>query len=56
MSKDPQSIMTREIQRTPLGRMAEMDEIGDAIVLMASPMAGYMQGAAVAFDGGFTTQ
>ncbi|KXJ86805.1 3-oxoacyl-reductase [Microdochium bolleyi] len=56
MAQDPDSPLARDIGSTPLRRMAEMEEIGDAIALMASPMAGFMQGAAVVFDGGFTTQ
>ena len=56
MAQDPDSPLARDISSTPLQRIAEMEEVGDAIALMASPMAGFMQGAAMVFDGGFTTQ
>lgn len=56
MSQGPDSPLARDIAHTPVQRMAEMEEVGDAIALMASPMAGFMQGAAMVFDGGFTTQ
>ncbi|KAH7018438.1 3-oxoacyl-reductase [Microdochium trichocladiopsis] len=56
MDQDSDSPLARDIRNTPLKRMADMEEIGDAVALMASPLAGFMQGAAVVFDGGFTTQ
>ncbi|KAL3462615.1 hypothetical protein BJX64DRAFT_276959 [Aspergillus heterothallicus] len=46
----------REVEKIPLGRMARMEEIGDQIVALASPLSRYMVGAAVVADGGFTIQ
>ncbi|KAF7563240.1 hypothetical protein G7046_g866 [Stylonectria norvegica] len=55
MSLDATSPLTADLARTPLKRLATMDEIADSIVLLASPMNSYMQGASLVVDGGFTT-
>ncbi|MFI5914190.1 SDR family oxidoreductase [Dactylosporangium sp. NPDC051541] len=36
----------------PLGRMATPDDIADAVLLLASPLAGYITGASLLVDGG----
>ncbi|GAA2638460.1 SDR family oxidoreductase [Dactylosporangium fulvum] len=36
----------------PMGRMATPDDIADAVLLLASPLAGYMTGAGLLVDGG----
>ncbi|MET7398740.1 SDR family oxidoreductase [Dactylosporangium sp. NPDC005572] len=36
----------------PLGRMATPDDVADAVLLLASPLAGYMTGAGLLLDGG----
>ncbi|PYI04187.1 NAD(P)-binding protein [Aspergillus sclerotiicarbonarius CBS 121057] len=46
----------KEESKTPLGRMGQPDEIGDAITFMLSPMSSYMYGSAMVVDGGFTAQ
>ncbi|MDT7721524.1 MAG: hypothetical protein QOE94_2535, partial [Mycobacterium sp.] len=40
--------------QTPLGRTADLMEIAEAIVFLASPRASYLTGATVAADGGYT--
>ncbi|KPI41034.1 3-oxoacyl-[acyl-carrier-protein] FabG [Cyphellophora attinorum] len=37
-------------------RLAEMDEIGDSITYMASPLSSFMYGSAMVVDGGYTIQ
>lgn len=53
MAKD--SPLHADLARTPLGRMASMEEIADAIVWLSSPMNSYAQGSTLVVDGGFTT-
>ncbi|KAJ4261407.1 hypothetical protein NW762_006830 [Fusarium torreyae] len=55
MSRDPDSPLAVDLARTPLKRLATMEEVADAIVLLASPMNSYMQGASMICDGGFTS-
>lgn len=43
--------MAKEIERTPAGRIADMEEIGDAITFLASPMSSFMYGAGMVVDG-----
>jgi len=49
-------VMDREVEKTPIARLAKMEEIADSIVFLASPMSSYMCGAAMVVDGGYTVQ
>lgn len=55
MSQDPDGPLAGELARTPLKRMAKMEEIADSIAVLASPMSSFMQGATLVVDGGFTS-
>ncbi len=42
-------------QRLPLGRLGQPDDIAKMVLVMASDLSGYMTGAVVPVDGGFTS-
>ena len=46
--------LQRATARLPLGRIAEPEEIANAVVFLASPKASYITGAIVAMDGAVT--
>jgi NAD(P)-dependent dehydrogenase (short-subunit alcohol dehydrogenase family) len=48
--------MKKEIEETPMGRLAQMEEIADSIVFLASPMSSFMCGTGMVVDGGFTAK
>ncbi|GJP95502.1 hypothetical protein AlacWU_08401 [Aspergillus niger] len=49
-------VMRKEVLRVPVGRLADVEEIADAITFMLSPMSSYMYGSALVVDGGFIAQ
>ena len=40
----------------PMGRLCRPEDIGAAVVLFASPAAGYITGQIIAVDGGWTSR
>ncbi|KAK7921589.1 hypothetical protein PG985_009611 [Apiospora marii] len=46
--------LCRVVERGPVPRLAQVEEIADATVFLASPLSSFMQGASLVVDGGFT--
>jgi len=44
------------ISRIPIGRWAELEEIGGIALYLASPASSFMTGACISIDGGWTSQ
>jgi 3-oxoacyl-[acyl-carrier protein] reductase len=42
------------LSQIPIGRMGTADEVAAAVVFLASPIAGFVTGANLVIDGGFT--
>ena len=49
-------LMARIEAMTPMGRIAEVDEIVGGVIYLASPAAGMVTGHTLAIDGGFLAQ
>jgi len=47
-------LMTYIVPRLPLGRIGKPEEIADLVAWLTSPAAGYMTGASLTMDGGWT--
>ncbi len=52
LSNDPAEVIRTCDHMHPMGRIAKADEIADAILYLASPMASFVTGAALVVDGG----
>ena len=52
---DPERAKEIMLKRYPLGRLAEPDEIADAVSFLASDEASYITGEGLRVDGGFST-
>jgi Tropinone reductase 1 len=50
---DPETV-TRILDRTPLGRIAEPEEVARAVAFLCLPAAGYITGQVLNVDGGFS--
>ena len=48
----PESMVAPLLQKIPLARMAEAEDIADAVVFLASEKASYITGAVIPVDGG----
>jgi 3-oxoacyl-[acyl-carrier protein] reductase len=47
-------LMAYIVPKLPLGRIGRSEEIADLVAWLAGPMAGYMTGASLTIDGGWT--
>jgi len=52
LSDNPEKVIQTCNRMHPLGRIGKADEVADAIVYLASPMASFITGAALLVDGG----
>jgi NAD(P)-dependent dehydrogenase (short-subunit alcohol dehydrogenase family) len=52
LSEDPQKVIETCNRMHPIGRIGRAEEVADAIVYLASPMASFITGAALIVDGG----
>ena len=48
----PENMVAPLLQRIPLGRMGEAEDIANAVVFLASDKASYITGAVIPVDGG----
>ena len=53
-NNQPERFVDNYASRTPMGRLAEADEIGGPVAFLASPAASYVTGAVLTVDGGWT--
>jgi NAD(P)-dependent dehydrogenase (short-subunit alcohol dehydrogenase family) len=52
--KEPEAAEAEMVRGVPMRRLAEIDEVVEAILFAASPANGFMTGQAIAIDGGIT--
>ena len=46
-----EQVMARAVERVPLGRLAEPEDVANVVAFLASPRSGYVSGAIVGIDG-----
>ncbi|KAF7585826.1 hypothetical protein BBP40_010048 [Aspergillus hancockii] len=46
--------LNAQFEKTPMGRPADLEEIADSILFLASPMSSFICGTALVVDGGYT--
>jgi Tropinone reductase 1 len=51
---DIESYRSAVVERTPLGRIGEPEEVASAVAFLCMPAASYITGQCIAIDGGFT--
>ena len=56
MAPDPEAARVEALRRHPVGRLGTPDDVAEAVVWLASPMAGFVSGSVLTVDGGLTAQ
>ncbi|MFZ4122727.1 MAG: SDR family NAD(P)-dependent oxidoreductase [Caulobacterales bacterium] len=54
LKKNMPEFYEKTLSTIPIGRMGTPDEVASAVAFLASPLAGYITGANLVIDGGFT--
>ena len=52
LAHDPEAVEKRWSDITPMGRMGTGDEIGEAVLFLASPASSFITGVGLLVDGG----
>ena len=52
----PHDVLAARVALHPLGRLAQPSEMADAVVWLCSDRSGFVTGAAISVDGGWTAQ
>ena len=54
---DPEAFILQHVNQShPIGRMAEPEEVAETVMFLLSEKAGYVTGAVLSVDGGYTTR